>query len=398
MAPTTTTLLLGALGALHLAACVGAAGRLPPDPNSPSCFINSRPCPTPTPWTPDWSLINSTALMSANPAGFNTTRRWGLVTLDWQSGWPAWIRPNPADIHVEAFSAAACRSLKRAGSVKYCSIYHNMELSLEWLESQRRVMDDAHVQAGWFLRFPNGSVVDTARQVRSGQGPWLRQYFVNWSNPDAAEYFVAATVNATCVEGVDATFTDDSPGIPAEHPELQPELHLTNATLHALQRATQASEQRLAEALAARGRTCWNCIDGIEGPPGGRWGMNTLRPPADPQGCARAMRELCAPQRQHRGLFMEYDTGWNETKTTNLYHNQTLAAFLVARPPLAFVGTSYALDDANWNPLFAMDVGTPLETCRESGGVFSRRWSRGTVALDCNTYAAALPFDLLPGF
>ena len=235
---------------------------------------------------------------SEPPAGFNTTRRWGMVTLDWQSNWTAWIRPNPADIDVEAASAARCRELKASGAVRYCSIYHNMELSLEWLESQRRVMDTAHVKANWFLRFPNGSVVDHARQVRAGQGPWLRQFFTNWSNPEAAAYFVAAMTNATAVDGVDSSFTDDSPGIPAEHPEIQPLLKLSNDTLRALQRATQAGEQRLAEALAARGRTCWNCIDGVEGPTGGQWGMNTRRPPADAAGCAAAMRKLCAPQRQ----------------------------------------------------------------------------------------------------
>jgi hypothetical protein len=37
------------------------------------------------------------------------------------------------------------------------------------------------------------------------------------------------------VNGVDATFTDDSPGVPAEHPELPALLNLSNATMHALQ-------------------------------------------------------------------------------------------------------------------------------------------------------------------
>ena len=58
-------------------------------------------------------------------------------------------------------------------------------------------------------------------QVRAGEGPVLRQFFINWSNPEATRYFVAAITNATAVPGVDATFTDDSPGVPAEHPELQ---------------------------------------------------------------------------------------------------------------------------------------------------------------------------------
>ena len=58
-------------------------------------------------------------------------------------------------------------------------------------------------------------------QVRQGEGPVLRQFFINWSNAEATAYFVSAITKATAVPGVDATFTDDSPGVPAEHPEVQ---------------------------------------------------------------------------------------------------------------------------------------------------------------------------------
>jgi hypothetical protein len=40
--------------------------------------------------------------------------------------------------------------LKQAGEIKRCGIYHNMQLALEWLESNRAVMDEAHVKEGWF--------------------------------------------------------------------------------------------------------------------------------------------------------------------------------------------------------------------------------------------------------
>lgn len=56
--------------------------------------------------------------------------------------------------------AANCAALKKAGKVRRCTIYHNMQLALQWLESNRAVMDQAHIDAGWYLRFPNGSVYD----------------------------------------------------------------------------------------------------------------------------------------------------------------------------------------------------------------------------------------------
>jgi hypothetical protein len=390
MTLVTISMLVGTLMLTPLALSI------PPMPTSPSCMLNGKGCPLPH-WKPDWSLVNSTALMNANLSGFTPEHKWGFVTLDWQSGADQWLKGDPADCDCEAASASTCRELKAAGSVQRCSIYHNMELALEWLESERAVMDDAHVRAGWFLRYRNGSVYSHPRQVRPGMGPVLRQWFIDWRNPHAAAYFVDAITQATAVPGVDATFADDSIGVPDEHPEIGPALGLTAAELAAIQLATQRGEQALAKSLAAVNRTCWNCIDGVEGPMGGSWGMNTRPPPANPTACAAAMIELCRPERQHRGLFMSYNTGWNQSATTPLRHEQTVAAFLVTRPPLAFLGTSYGLGDATYDPLFTLDVGEPIGVCVEHPpGVFSRQWSHGVAALDCNTDTASLPFRHLP--
>eukprot|EP00040_Diaphanoeca_grandis_P000601 m.15951 g.15951 ORF g.15951 m.15951 type:complete len:408 (+) comp10795_c0_seq2:211-1434(+) len=368
---------------------------VPPIEDSPSCMLNGKPCPLPD-WDVDWSLINSTALMNANVSGFHPTHRWGFVTLDWQCDFNNWIKPNAEDIDVEAHSASICRELKTKGLVKRCSIYHNMELALEWLKSERAVMDQAHIDAGWFLRFANGSVVNEARYVRAGVGPLLNQYFIDWRNSDATTYFVSAIVNATRQTGVDSTFTDDSTGVPDEHPEIIGMLNLTKAEEDHIQFASQAGGQRLAVALAKADKTCWNCIDGVEGPTGGRWGMNTRRPPVNAAECIAYMRSKCTPEMQARGLFMEWDTGWNESATTKLYHEQTVAAFLIVRPRFAFIGTSYGLTDADWSPLFALDVGEPLGLCEETKqGVFARKWTKGAVSLDCNTYTPGLPFASL---
>ena len=222
------------------------------------------------------------------------------------------------------------------------------------------------------------------------------QHRSQWRNLDAAAYFVSAIVNATLQDGVDATWTDDPNGVPDEHPEVQPTLNMTAAELAALQRASQQGGQDLAEALAAVGKTCWDCIDGVEGPPGGYWGMNQRRPPGPNEAgaCAAEMRRLCAAEMQGRGMFMNWNTGWNQTNAT-LYHNQTIAAFLVTRPPFAFIGASYSLKD--WAPLFGLDVGEPLGLCAESpAGLFSRKWSKGSASLDCTSYTAALDFKSLP--
>ena len=83
--------------------------------------------------------------------------------MDWGPGWTRWMgnssTADPAKASCEATSSANCVRLKQADKVKRCGIYHNMELSLQWLESERAVMDDAHVKAGWFLQYPNGAAI-----------------------------------------------------------------------------------------------------------------------------------------------------------------------------------------------------------------------------------------------
>ena len=55
----------------------------------------------------------------------------------------------------EATSIRGCQLLKASGLVKRCFIYHNMELALQWLESQRAVMYDPDM-AGMFLQYTDG--------------------------------------------------------------------------------------------------------------------------------------------------------------------------------------------------------------------------------------------------
>ena len=103
------------------------------------------------------------------------------------------------------------------------------------------------------------------------------------------------------------------------------------------------------------------------------------------------MRALCAPATQGAQMFMRTGGNWQSV-------NQTVAAFLITRPPVAFLGDR--IQDSSWNPIFALDVGEPAggALCTEGPpGVFSRAWTKGVATLDCNTWVADLPFDVVPG-
>ena len=386
---------------------------------SPSCMLSGNasfdasttpaphPCPVPTDWVVDWSVLNSTAGMSTDPAGFYppANQPFGLITLDWQSNRETWlVKDDPNKATCEAALSANCVALKKAGTARRCTIYHNMQLSLQWIESNRAVMDQAHIDAGWFLRFTNGSVYDTRTGIRPDPANphqpdvTFSQYYIDWRNQDSAAYFVAAIVNASFLPGVDGTFTDDSNGAGMEHPTLARDLNITNETLAEIQFATQESGNFLAQTLAANGKTCFDCIGGQVSwtDAGDDFGHNQRPPPRTQtygaEQCAAWMRNYCAPGMQGRGMFMDWDVRSNATN-----HEQTMAAFLITRPPYAFIG-SYKLSPpfVSLPKLFTLDVGEPLGLCEEvKSGVFQRKWSKGTAALDCSTYVATLDFPTL---
>ena len=65
-------------------------------------------------------------------------------------------------------------------SPRHLYVAKNMELALEWLESNRAVMDEEHVNMGWFLRFQNGSVYDNKREPPSGTPYTVCPLFLNF--------------------------------------------------------------------------------------------------------------------------------------------------------------------------------------------------------------------------
>uniref|UniRef100_A0A7S4IGH6 Uncharacterized protein n=2 Tax=Odontella aurita TaxID=265563 RepID=A0A7S4IGH6_9STRA len=413
-----------------------AAARLP----SPSCMLNGNasssasatplphPCPLPRGWDVDWSVLNSTALLSTNPEGYYPPkeRTWGWVTLDWQANRAEWlVDDDPKNTRCQQVNAANCAALKSEGKVRRCTIYHNLELALEWIESDRAVMDEEHVDAGWFLRYPNGTAYDVRRKpppdVHNPNQPLpiLSQWFVDWRNRDAAEYFVASILEASSLPGVDGTFTDDARGAGTEHADLGRILRLTDHELREIEFATQQGGNYLATVLAMNGKTCFDCVggqvswtgaaDGVDvDVVGGRGGFGyNQRPPPRTQiygvdKCTEWMRNYCAPGMQGRGMFMDWDVRPDATD-----HEQTMAAFLITRPPVAFIGSYMMRGEGEvdpfpphknaWSPLFNLDVGVPRSLCEEvEDGIFRREWSKGVAALDCHTYTATLDFESFP--
>lgn len=136
----------------------GPGGWSPPSPPqpppNPTCAKNGVPCPPPT-WAPTWNLTKSTVIQPSSDYYFTPQHPWGCVSLDWSVANKIWYLGNTSNTTCEATSNTGCSMLKAAGLADRCFIYHNMELALEWLESQRKVMYDEQYQ-DYFLRYTDG--------------------------------------------------------------------------------------------------------------------------------------------------------------------------------------------------------------------------------------------------
>ena len=86
----------------------------------------------------------------------------------------------------EAVSTEGCRKLKAAGKAVKCFIYPNMELALEWEESQRKVMYDPHT-ADYFLQYTDGKGNKNGT-ICQEDIIWGDQFFWDFTNPKAADY------------------------------------------------------------------------------------------------------------------------------------------------------------------------------------------------------------------
>ena len=128
--------------------------------------------------------------------------------------------------------------------------------------------------------------------------------------------------------------------MPAEHPNAQKNSGMSDDELAALRFATQSTSSALIQALTLAGKYNWQAfgsddtsvsLDAASAP-----STRAARGPAMLGGptkanCASFMREYCQPAYQGRPMLLKMqNTAGND--------NQTVAAFLVTRPPYAYLG------------------------------------------------------------
>ena len=357
----------------------GPGGYQPVPLPNPTCALNRQPCPVPSGWAEKatWNLTQSSVIQPSSSDYFTPKHPWGLVSLDWSVAVNQWFKGNTSNTTCEATSVRGCKMLKQQGLAHRCFIYHNMELALEWLESQRAVMYDPST-ADYFLQYTDGKGQKLGKIYNEPitQGD---QFFWDYRNPAVRAYVITSILEVLQDPMVDGTFTDDVTGLPEEHSQVQSKINISNAELADLQYNTRLASQTLIDALALSGKGNWQAFGAEDG----------IGPAPTRNSCTSFMREFCQPFYQGRLMLMGMDT-------SPANKVQTVAGFLVTRPPVAYLGWGWESGDEKWDDIFLLQVGTPLGLCEEiSEGVFQRRYSLGIASLDCNSWTASLPFPSL---
>jgi hypothetical protein len=422
----------------------------PPPPVAPSCATQdgAPPCPLPAaPWQRTWALSKSIICQPGNTQGFLVAAdaaRFGLVSLDWSIAGGVW-RPGGASQPCNSTTGAAalveqCRQMKAADPTVKCFVYRNTELALEWLEPQRGVMQDP-TKRDFFLQYQAGNPGGVApgtiyNEFAGGNAAGCKQFFWNYrfvaacalarprpafSHPISPHHKHATTQQPTggrlgargeragaaghglAIRGwhVFGRFVRAFPpsslpppqpphtsnanalplrsqAIPQEHGDAPRNMGLSALQLATLQNDTHHFVQTIIATLAAKGKFSWQGFDGNRG-----GDPDEVAPAPHAANCAAYMEELCAPGWQAVPMTLNWDGA-----------NTTLAAFLIGRGPVAYLGSGWNGGPLlKWDARFDMAVGEPLGLCSSpSANVFSRAWTKGAATLDCNTFTATLAF------
>lgn len=115
---------------------------------------------------------------------------------------------------------------------------------------------------------------------------------------------------------------------------------------------------------------------------------------ATKEGCASWLRTACQPSTvlPKIPILMSFTRNDNGNQFPLPAPLQDIATFLLVRGPWAWMGYGWlgCTDQYERPDAFSYDFGVPVDDfCHESSsgsGIFTRKWSKATVTLDCGTY------------
>jgi len=340
-----------------------------------------------------------------NSAALNARlARFGHVGIGWQLTGSA---PNSHIGHLEVVERAVAAQLKALNPrVKVLALRNDQVVSPLWDCARARMLDPA--SAHFFLRNASGAPLSGGLWAGTKTQPLLAgavvQYWLNFSVAAARDWWADVFVGGALAEAnIDGAFFDCACN--SVLPDAQRVRH--NAA------ARPAVEKVLADA-SRRGKllTACECSNGRLGrtvtDSDGRPLPRTDKPNGPTAACDKPQvsKQLCAEPLRY---FISLGKNTSKASTMIMLHgfggrfsegqelNASVAAFLIARGAdgnsllrlSSCVGCPYNWPTPVWSPLFELTPGKPLADGAEvAAGVFRRDYTRMTVQLDCNTFAA----------
>ena len=169
---------------------------------------------------------------------------------------------------------------------------------------------------------------------------------MGFSIKTSQDYFIYSILATVSDPDVDGTFTDDITGFPEEYEHGPQNINMSDADVAVIQYYTQLTNARLIDELVAFGKYNWQAFGHRDG----------IGPGVSQSGCASFMRARCSAEYQELAVTMQFNA------TTP---QQSVAAFLITRPPIAYLGFGFESDMRQWHPIFLTQVGEPSGLCSQ---------------------------------
>jgi hypothetical protein len=378
--------------------------------------------------------------------------KFGIVDFDWSNMKKIWSNAHPMD--AEELMIDQAKRQKAALCPDTCPypagcpdkdscpqaktwVYRNLVKAFSWFTSVREKLEDP-AYAGFFLKFnPNNSTPyhvpqcdtnysppkcsdlyhdpeDTLEYGREcaeacdcGKVPCGKYIFDHRNGTMLTKWlleeYMGSNVTGLGNPNIDGFFIDDvwkTTGPSESGKNAVEDMGLSADDMLAIEKAWSANMDVVKATILNSSGFNWQMFD---------VGHRTnAGPPFAKEDCTTYMRETaCKPDSvlQKQSMFYGFTQIRGAPKSKLPYFKQDLASFLLVRGPYAWLG--YSWFGCNTSPSTARnpieyqfpaelghDYGEPIDaTCRETedgSEVFTRKWSKATVTLDCKAWSSTI--------
>ncbi len=392
---------------------------------------------------PTYQMNMSTMIMPCNDSGFTdpaTTKSWAIVDFDWSNAKALWVKNRP--MNDEEYLQMQLQMSAAASKDQSFWVYRGTMWAYPWYTSIRKTLENPAYH-DWFIKFkpvgpwysskcdnnynpplcsdlyhnqeqtpgyPHGDGDCAAPNCDCGGVPcgfyiWNHSSTTVVNNQTFLQWFRDSYVfdyqgTSPLVSGMyfDDYWVKSGQQFPDSWPHMVRDMGLTPAEQDRIAASYEANMKIIYAEMLERGMMSWQQMWNGEDDPQAKTGCCTNPIIVKGSTCAPKLRKLCAANSSAQTRFMHYafspgGCGHDPSKLADPIAD--IANFLLIRGPFGYLGhgwlgcsqTYEVPEQLNW------DYGEPLGLCHETAegsGVFVRKWSKATIAMDCNTWSPTI--------